>query len=115
MPGDYTVHQNRLLGLMLRKPINLYDATTTITVVYEAIGNPEQNPGLWNLADIAGVPYGGIDPTQAELEWADVYFHPGFRLTVGNSWVAGESTASSGGQWNPGFGVGFSMPVTMPW
>lgn len=115
MPADYTVHQNRVLGLMLREPINMYDASITITIQYETAGNPEQNIGLWNLNALSGVQFGGSEPTKAELEQADIYFYPGFRLTVGNSWIAGESTGRAGGEWRPGLGVGFSMPLTITW
>lgn len=115
MPADYTVHQNRVLGLMLREPINMYDASITITIQYETAGNTEQNIGLWNLNALSGVQFGGSEPTKAELEQADIYFYPGFRLTVGNSWIAGESTGRAGGEWRPGLGVGFSMPLTITW
>lgn len=115
MPPDYTVHQNRVLGLMLREPINMYDATITVTIQYESVGNTEQNPGFWNLNSLSGVQFGESEPTKEELERADIYFYPGFRLTVGNNWIAGESTGRSGGQWRPGLGIGFSMPLTITW
>ncbi|HHV56050.1 MAG TPA: hypothetical protein GXX55_11500 [Firmicutes bacterium] len=91
---------SRQLGIMLSHPIDLTGKTTAIEIAYVEAGHSEQNPGFWN------------DPT---VENADVWFSPGFRLTVYPTGFETISIAAGDAWFDPESAYEMVYPATLTW